>query len=520
MLNRTIPIILILIFTLAACGSGGGDSGGNGGEDGTNNSSDAVDAPSPEVILERLSDAEYNALTAEEKFAVSNKALGALFKGVAPDEFFELGNNVFALALQTDQNYLTKIENDLSKTVNESPYRNRVSQKYEFDERQEPIQRPLALLYEIPLSKNYFEIWMAYRLTNTILFSPAVELDTVTYADARIVFDRLLNMIRRGNSIRQIVYEHMISQENWRRFRSPEDNTREMMEIFLERFIDAEVPLAAVACKNWSLEEEDDEYLLVIGADKNTDPVEILETTLVECPDFYNAVANHADLIPTVVSTLVNIFFNGYLPEDKAKIADDIVAGKPITFNDIFQNIIFSKEYLLNAERPKQFEETFFSLANRIDWYANQRFFKNLNRESGSSNFPSLNNMKQASMTYKLGRQRTVPLDTLSFAFYHKAVREKLLVDRKGNPDNDDDGGWQESLLDVDLVQDDFIDYLFLAVVSRKAGEQELNELNAIIADRGFNRNDRRMQQAMIVLDYLSRLSELYFTRPIEMEVQ
>ena len=501
-------MILILTLALMACG------GGSGG-DGTDGGGEAVEA-----TTERLSDEEYNALTEEEKFAVANKAMGALFKGVAPDEFFDLGNGVFALALQTDQNYLTKIENDLSKTVNETQYRNLISQKYEFDERQEPIQYPLALLYEIPLSKNYLEIWMAYQLTNTILFSPAVELDTVAYADARIVFDRLLNMIRQGNSIRQIVYEHMISQENWRRFRSPEDNTREMMEIFLERFIDAEVPLAAVACKNWSLEEEDDEYMLVIGPEKNTESVEILETSLVECLEFYDAVANHADLIPTVVSTLVNIFFNGYLPEDKAKIVDDIVEDDPTTFNDIFQNIIFSKEYLLNVERPKQFEETFFSVASRIDWYAYQSFFKNLNRESSSSNFPSLNNMKQASMTYKLGRQRTVPLDTLSFAFYHKAIRERLLVDRKGNPDNDNDGGWQESLLDVDLVQDDFIDYLFLAVVSRKAGEQELNELNAIIADRGFNRNDRKMQQAMIVLDYLSRLSELYFTRPFEMEVQ
>ena len=519
MLNRIIPIILILIFALAACG-GGGDSGGNGGKDDKNDSSNSQTAPSPEVFLERLSDEEYNALTEEEKFAVSNKALGALYKGIAPDAFFDLGNGVLALALQTDQNYLTQIENDLSKTVNESQYRNLISRKYEFDEKQEPIQHPLALLHEIPLSKNYFEIWMAYQLTNTILFSPAVELDTVTYADARTVFDRLLNMIRQGNSIRQIVYEHMISQENWRRFRSPEDNTREMMEIFLGRFIDSEVPLAAMACKNWSLEEDNDEYRLVIGADKNTEPVEILETTLVECLEFYSAVANHADLIPTVVATLVNIFFNGYLSEDKDKIVDEIVAGEPSTFNDIFQNIIFSKEYLLNVERPKQFEETFFSVASRIDWYAYRRFFKYLNRESSNSNFPSLNNMKQASLTYKLGRPRTVPLDTLSFAFYHKAVREKLLVDRKGNPDNDDDGGWQESLLDVALAQDEFIDYLFLAVISRKAGEQELNELKAIIADRGFNRDDRKMQQAMIVLDYLSRLSELYFTRPFEMEVQ
>ena len=161
------------------------------------------------------------------------------------------------------------------------------------------------------------------------------------------------------------------------------------VEVSLERLSDAEFN---------ALTEEDDEYKLVIGADKNTEAVEILDTTLVDCLEFYDAVANHAELIPTVVSTLVNIFFNGYLAEDKAKIVDDIIEDDPITFNDVFQNIIFSKEYL------------------------------------------------------------------------------------------------------------------FLAVVSRKAGEQELNELNAIIADRGFNRNDRKMQQAMIVLDYLSRLSELYFT--------
>jgi hypothetical protein len=515
---RNIPIILILMFALVACG---GSSGG-----GTDDSSDgsgggsAVAVAAVEESLERLSDEDFNALAEEDKFGVSNKVMGALFKGVAPDEFFDLGAGVSAQALQTDENYVSKIEDDLSKPINETRYRNLIKQKYEFDEKQEPIQYQLALLYEVPLSKNYFELWMAYQLTNTILFSPAVELDSVTYEDAQRVFERLLTMIRQGNSIRDIAYEHMISQENWRRFRSPEDNTREMMEIFLKRFIDAEVPLASMACKNWSLEEKDDEYLLVIGNDKNTEQVQILETTVVECTAFYQAVANHADLIPTVTATLVDIFFYGYLPEDKKKIVDDIVEDDPVTFNDIFQNIIFSKEFLLNVERPKQFEEVFFSLADRVDWYANESFFKNLNRVSGSSGFPSLNNMKQAAMTYKLGRQRSVPLDTLSFAFYHQAVREKLLVDRKGNPDNNRDGGWKESFIEVELAQDDFIDYLFLAVLSRSAGDQELDELNTIIADQGFDRDDRKMQQAMIVLDYLSRLSELYHTRPFEKEVQ
>jgi hypothetical protein len=259
--------------------------------------------------------------------------------------------------------------------------------------------------------------------------------------------------------------------------------------------------------------------MLVIGPDKNTEPVDILDITVVECTEFYQAVADHADLIPTIVSTLVDIFFAGYFPEDKTPIIDELVAGEPVTFNDIFKNILFSKEYLLNVERPKQFEEVFFALANRIDWFANRNFFKYLNRDSSSSKFPSLNNMKQAAMTYKLGRQRSVPLDTLSFAFYHKAVREKLLIDRKGNPNNNDDGGWQESFIAVDLTGDAFIDYVFLAVASRKASPEELVELSAIITDRGFDRDDRKMQQAMIILDYLSRLSEIYFTQPIEKEV-
>jgi hypothetical protein len=217
--------------------------------------------------------------------------------------------------------------------------------------------------------------------------------------------------------------------------------------------------------------------------------------------------------LPAIVSTIVDIYFYGYPQENKNQIAGDILAGDPTTFRDIFRNVLFSKGYLLNVDRPRTFEETFFSLAGRIDWYAKRTFFKNLNRQSTSSTYPSLNKMKQASMVYKLGKPRDVPLDSLSFAYYHKAVRELLLIDRKSNAASDNDGGWQDSFIDVDLTGDDYIDYLFLSVLSRPARQEELDELNAIIADRGYNRDDRKMQQAMIVLDYLSRLAELYFTR-------
>ena len=462
--------------------------------------------------LAKLSDEEYNQLTEEEKFAVSNKATGALFKGVATDDFFDLDMGLNR-ALVVNRNYLTTIEQTLLQPVDEAAYRSLIDQKYEFDSKQRPIQYQLALLYEVPLSKTYFDIWMAYVLCNTILFSPAVELDTVAYDDAQRVFERLLSMIRSDRTVREIVYAHMTSQENWRRFRSPEDNTREMLEIFLKRFVDAEVPPSAQACQNWSLEEQDDEFILVIGSEGNTEPQQVLGTTIVDCYDFYRAVAGHADLLPAVVATLVDIYFYGYPRINKTQIIGEILTGDPTTFREIFRNILFSREYLMNVDRPRSFEETFFSLAERCDWFAKRTFFRNLNRLSTSSTYPGMVKMKQASMVYKLGKPREVPQDSLSFAYYHKAVRELLLVDRKSNAGSDSDGGWQDSFIEVDLSGDEYIDYLFLSVLARSARQEELDELNAIIASRGYNRDDRKMQQAMIVLDYLSRLSELYFTR-------
>jgi hypothetical protein len=515
MLWRKVPLLLLLTLALAACGDGSSNSSGTGDGSGGEYSVTPSALPEPEM-MERLSDAEYASLSAVEKYAVVNKILCVLFKGMAPDEFFDTSAGLAALTPLDDRNMVAQIEADTLVGISEAAYRDQVAQKYEFDDKQRPIQYQLALLYEMPISRNYFEAWMAYQLTNTILFSPAVELDTVSYSDAQLVFERLVTMIRQGHTIRQIVNAHMASQENWRRFRSPEDNTREMMEIFLHRFNDAEVPLAAQACQNWSLARENKEYRLVIGDDVNTQPVDILGTTIVECREFYDAVSNHADLIPTIVSNIVDLFFGDNPAVDKQQIINDLLEDNPETFNAIFANLLFSKQFLLTVERPKAFEELFFSCADKIDWYAYRKFFKYLNRQTSNTSFPSLQNMKQAAMTYKLGRQVAIPLDTLSFAYYHKAVREKLLIDYKYNPDNADDGGWQETLWSIGLAGDDYIDYLFLAVLSRRATAQELNTLHQIFADRGYDRNNRERQQARVVLDYLSRLSELYHTQPFE----
>ncbi|MGD9369743.1 MAG: hypothetical protein PVH87_28790, partial [Desulfobacteraceae bacterium] len=197
MLWRKFLILLILTLSLAACGPF--DSNNSGGPKNGDSSNNLTPNALPvQVMVERLSDSEYSAMSSEDKYALANKIMGTLFKGMAPDEFFDLQNGLSSPTPLDNQNIVSQIEADLLVGIDETIYRNRVRQKYEFDEWLEPVQYQLALLYEIPISRNYFEMWMAYQLANTILFSPAVELDTVSYDDAKKVFERLVSMIRQG----------------------------------------------------------------------------------------------------------------------------------------------------------------------------------------------------------------------------------------------------------------------------------------------------------------------------------
>lgn len=458
----------------------------------------------------KLSDSEYNALTAEQKYAVANKLMGTLYKGVPAAEFFNVEAGLANPALRSGSNFIADTQTALLRPVEDKEvYLARIDEKYVFDEVRKPIEVPLAMLFEFPVSRDYFHRWIAYNLANTILFSPALENDSVDYTDIQDIYFRLVRMMEEGKSIRDIVYEHMISQENWRRFRSPEDNTREMIEIFLGLFDrDADVPKAAIACKNWSLTDDQQGYQLVIGFDENTTPQQVLGATIISCYDFYRLLSQHPLLIPRIAAVLVDHFFVGYPPEKRAELVNSIAAARPTTFDQLFWIILFSREYLIQAERPKNFEETFFNVAGRIQWAPYDRFFADLNNPFSGSSFPTLRNMGQASVTYKLGRFPEVPLDSLSFSYYHKAVRERLLIDRKSDAFNTADGGWQKEFINVPLQGDDFIHYLFLSVVSRKATENELLVLNDVIVKRRYQTN--KEGQAMIVLDYLSRLAELY----------
>ena len=99
MLWRTFPIVLVLALGLLACSDGSSGAGGGAGAGNGDTSSGITPSALPEpVMVERLSDADYDALTAEEKYAMTNKVLGTLFKGIPAEDFFDLRNGLSPLA--------------------------------------------------------------------------------------------------------------------------------------------------------------------------------------------------------------------------------------------------------------------------------------------------------------------------------------------------------------------------------------------------------------------------------------
>lgn len=465
--------------------------------------------------IEPVSAGDYNSLSPEGKYYLVSKLTATLFKGIPPGQFFNLQKAEFDMELLSNGNYLDVIKKQLSSPLSSDQrdyYFQLAEQNYNYDDSIKPPQYIMTLLWVFPLSKDYYDMWMAYFLANTKLFSPAIELESVSYLDSHRVFERLFRMISEDEPIREIVYQHMISQENWRRFRSPEDNTREMMEIFLRRFIDEEVPKAALACKNWSLTGQDQGYQLVIDFNENTEPQNILDTTVTTCWDFYRAVADHPSLIPTVVAEIVDHLFSGLSEEEKKVIVDEVVAKNPRTFRDVFNILIFSKAYLLSNERPLKWEEAFLGTASRLGFKPSENFFRFVNRPQswGSGSIQKLASMKQPPLYEKLGRTPSPPLDALSFAYYHKSVRENLMINRAWNADDD---GWGEDFYDVLFIEDDFVNYVFVTALGRKATQDELDTFRDIFERKNF-KDKHRWQKARLILDYISRLPEFYMLRP------
>jgi hypothetical protein len=375
------------------------------------------------------------------------------------------------------------------------------------------------------LDNYYFNNWQAYILTQTIMFTPAYELESSHEPNTERVYNRLVRNLEEEASMRYVTYLHMISNDNWRRFRSPEDNGREMMEIYLLDFDDAKVPLAGQTLQNWKLDRDND--TLVISLNENDKPISLFNTTVYSGDDFYRELAKSNTFTNGVVQRLVDFFFTTHSVTQKNQIVSKIVSGKPETWQDILVQIVFSKEFLLNSDRAKSAEELFYSLVHKIEYKHFNRTFQYF--------FRALEEMHQASMKYKLGKLERVPLDTLSFINYHKYIREWVMIrhassDKLNNYMDWNSYGWKPSFIaeeHFNLNQDNpkasldsFINHLFQSTISRSATTAEMklfeDHMLEIVEGKVEYRyafdllTDRKVNAAVLVMDYISRLTELY----------
>ena len=510
-----------------------------------------------------LSQAEFNRLPPEEQYMVANKLLGTMFRGVPVEDFFVLDAGMTNLQ-PTSTSFLTDTKNALAANMSNDEvlvYDTIIdgldaegnpdpdNAKYRFDTRSDlesnrrAKQLPLARIKEYPISRDMFVHWMAYVLINTIMFSPAEEMESTDYTDIQNMYRFLVTSLEEGKSIRQIIRSNLPSLARWRVSRSPENHALEAYELYLGLFETEEDSYrGGIACKDLYLTSEADGYLIRRTDYPNTEPQLILENNYITtCDDLYDVIAGHPLIIPRVTEAILNYFVEvkGDNLDYRTQFINSIVASGPETFEDIFTAILFSKEYLLNIERPRSFEENLMPLLDTLKWdpatNAGDMDDNIFRRMTELDSQMRLSNMGWDTMTYKIGRIPAVPLDGLSFANYHKALRERLLRNNCAYRGGCNAGG-DGLFLDADdallpsveqMSASEYIDYLFMSVLFRKATAVEQTDLLALYGPApGLNytedvdgvtnvRSGRHDEIATITFDYISRLPEQYYFRAV-----
>lgn len=481
--------------------------------------------------LSPLNDEGFNVLSSADKLLVADKLLTTLF--------FNYPYEILQEKIDSGT-FISDVYRGLSEDVTDKAW----LESYILDEtyftQNSTNQEATDILTRFYAAKNldkyFFHNWTAYILTQTSMFSPAYALESIHAPNISRVYNRLVTLLDEENSMAYITYIHMMSEDNWRRFRSPEDNGREMLEIFLADKDDAKVPLAGKALQNWRLNRDND--TLVIGLNENREALSLFNTSVYNGDDFYRELVKSSGFTPTVIAKLVGFFFTDNSKESQASLTQRILSSNPKSFQAILKQIVFSQEYLLHTTRAKSAEESFFALTKKLSFKHSNSLLYYLRS--------NLEKMHQASMKYKLGKLQRVPLDTLSFANYHKSFRETILL-RHSNPEYEDiytsyyRQGWSDDFADnrhfnydaQDSVSlNSLISYLFKAVVSRDVRAEELamfrahmlkdkNEIKILSSDFDMYRDDeywddRKRNIIFTVMEYLSRVDDIYTFKEVK----
>lgn len=541
-----------------------------------------------------LRQSDFDGLSADEQFMVANKALSTMYRGLPLDQFFDLTQgldnpsvqyNDFITSTQVRlQTPLTQIQrqklderilglDDDVDTVEDDSIQGRFNS---FDNDQ-PHQIYMARMQTYPLSKDQFVTWMSYFLANTIMFSPAREMDSTNSQDIVRVLGYLDGKLNADKPIRDVVRGWLHNLSRWRVSRSPENHALEMFELYLGIFNDTPEEIqntinGGKACGSWYLTDNNADYQLLIDLTKpeGTKSYEVFGQFVTNCDDLYDVVAGHPRLIPRVIEVIVNYFMDGSASSVKQDLIQSIINSNPVTFNDVFLGVMFSKSFLLTSERVKTFEENALGFLNSMYWNPRANSGE-LGRGAidsllDSDRFDSgadigVHRMGWAAMNYKIGRTPFLPMDVLSFATYHKAIRQEVLMnqrayDGRNFPEETDFTeadeprpapfpihagafyieGTENLKPELDsLNAEEFIDFVFLTAMGRRATDIEIAAFitEGDQANRNYLTTDddgvvqlRRSgggvddlyeywadDFAEIMLDYISRLPEFYYYR-------
>ena len=489
-----------------------------------------------DYALNQLDDSKFNMLTHVQKLQVANTLLSTLFFGYPQKELEEKINS---------GHFISDIQSALAEETTDKAWLESHILDEDIFTQYSRWNEPQAInilsrFYAMKDLDSYFlKNWTAYILTQTIMFSPAYELESTHTPNISSIYNRIVTFLNEESGMRYITYVHMMTEDNWRRFRSPEDNGREMLEIFQFDMDDSHVPIAGQALQNWKLNTDGD--TLDVSLNQNTEPLNLFGTIITNGDDFYRELVKANLFTKGVTRRLVNFFFPEATESKKQQLTNTIVSSQPETWQDILLQIVFSEDYLLHNQRAKSAEETFFSLAKKMDFKHRKNTFYTLK--------DALEEMHQASMKYKLGKLKRVPLDTLSFAYYHKYIREEILL-KRSDPDKIDiydswsRQGWDKSFThfenftadsnNIEKSLDNYINYIFQTMIFRKANNLELlffrNHMIYVEDGEQYfhwafdmfdtyddpqkqeeEREERKSYIAYIVLDYISRLDVTYY---------
>lgn len=553
-----------MVFLLTTCSLIGCDPGQPNVDSGFNASGRA--AP--------LSQSEFNSLPPEEQYQVASKLYGTLFRGISAEDFYDLNAGVVNLkpksrtflidakkALSTRLSTAELLAADtLIEGLDSEGNATEADAKYSFDgdtrpdENEKAMQIPLARIKEYPISHDLYVQWMAYFLSNTIMYSPAVEMETTDTVDAQNMYRFLVTKLKDGAPVREMIRSNLPSLARWRVSRSSENHALEAYELYLGLFETEEDSVkGGIACKDFYLTNEDAGYVLSTTNIPNTQPQLILDSFFITtCDDLYDVIAGHPLIIPRAVEVLVNYLFSGRSQADRVAIINSIASSGAETYEEIFTAMIFSREYLLNTERPRSFEESLLPLLDALKWDPAARSGDSVGKRifefmaSGSDNPPNRGNVLYVgnkgwhSMTLKIGRLPDVPLDALSFANYHKGIREQLLMNEGSydgsqldipgliyNGQGNDDDDVRDVVSQLSLT--DYIHFLFLNTMQRKASAEEIaglitiyGGLSLLTTDTNGNKvigpstsDSRHNNIAEVTFDYISRLPEFYYFKAL-----